>query len=277
MIYIMTALYCEAQSLIQYYHLTKAEEKKRFQVFLDEKKEICLTVTGAGSMAAAVAAASVCTSFGAGEGDFLVNYGTCAGEAAQVGQLFLCNKIVEESTGRTFYPDMVYQNHFDEKMILTGAKMSDTELSGNILYDMEAAALYQAGSYFFGPHQMSFLKVVSDSGNGAGVAKDSVKQLMEMHLESVVDYIAQLYRIQQDRKRQAAVFAQNGNEIEKLCNDLHCSKVMELSLKQYLKYCMLADIEYEAVVEVMYREEKIPCSDKREGKKCLEELKRRLL
>ena len=33
-----------------------------------------------------------------------------------------------------------------------------------VLHDMEGAAIYQAGSYWLGPHQMSFIKVISDHG-----------------------------------------------------------------------------------------------------------------
>lgn len=279
MIYIVTALYCEAKCLIQYYHLTKMEGSTRFQVFYNEEQSICLLITGTGSLVAAVAVASVCTAFGAGEGDFLVNCGICAGGKEQLGRLFLCNKLQEESTGRTFYPDILYRHDFEEKMIITGTKILNAEnIDAGVLYDLEAAAVYQAGSYFFGPHQMSFLKVVSDSGNGSGVSKEKAEQLTTAHLEEITAYITKLRCIQQNQNSQKTVLKEEqAREIEKLCDELRCSKVMELSLKQYLKYCMLAEIDYNMAVKAMYQEGSLPCHDKREGKKRLEELKRRLL
>ena len=61
MIYIFTALYHEAHCFISYYHLKRDAADTRFQVFCSEDGEICLTVTGAGEIAAAAAVASICT------------------------------------------------------------------------------------------------------------------------------------------------------------------------------------------------------------------------
>lgn len=63
---------------------------------------------------------------------------------------------------------------------------------------------------------------------------------------------------------------------EKLCADLHCSKVMGDSLRQHLRYFALTGMDVDSVIQKMYGEGMLPCKDKREGKLRFEELKRRL-
>ena len=61
---------------------------------------------------------------------------------------------------------------------------------------MEAAAIYQAGNYYYAPHQMLFLKVVTDHGTtqeaqsaGSG---EHFSQIMDRAAEEVLTFIRQL-------------------------------------------------------------------------------------
>ncbi|MDE6568236.1 MAG: spore photoproduct, partial [Lachnospiraceae bacterium] len=155
MIYLFTALYAEADLFIKKYHLEKNLENTRFQEFYQEEYGIRLTITGVGEIAAASAVSSVCSIYKPMKGDILLNIGTCAHLAGKEG-VFLCNKIIEQATGKTFYPDLLYRHTLQEETIVTGMQPYNQEehiRHGN-LYDMEAAAIYQAGSYFFAPHQI---------------------------------------------------------------------------------------------------------------------------
>lgn len=304
MIYIFTALYCEAQPFIEQYHLTKDVTSTHFQVFVNEAQEICLTITGVGNVAAAAAVAGICTKGQAGNGDWLINCGICAqqkispqvssqavgqtaeqGFDAAVGRLYLCNKIVEQTTGRTFYPDILYRHEFAEAQLVTRAKAFDGEAvraaAVPVLYDMEAAAVYQAGAYFVGPHQMTFLKVVSDNGTSEKVCVGTVRKLIEKQMPAIAAYIARLQDISKAEQLRSStggcMSAADLQFLEKLCADLHCSETMRLSLTQYLKYCVLSGITYQTAAEELYQNGKLPCRDRKEGKKCLEELKQRLL
>ena len=64
---------------------------------------------------------------------------------------------------------------------------------------------------------------------------------------------------------------------QRLSTDMHCSAVMRASVEQQLKYASLAGIDYQGVISEMYQSGKLPCRDKREGKRCFEELGRKLL
>ena len=50
MVYIFTALYCEAQIFIRQFNLTKNLENTWFQEFQNEEAHIRLTVTGVGEI-----------------------------------------------------------------------------------------------------------------------------------------------------------------------------------------------------------------------------------
>lgn len=294
MIYIITAMYAEAHVFITRFQLKKDISHTHFQVFKNEEAELCLVISGVGSVPAAVAVSSICTEYGAGQEDFLLNVGICAGilsenvnrtdNICQIGKIFLCNKIREQVTCKTFYPDILYRHGFTEAQIVTGArpyiKTDQAELASTdfYLYDMEAAAIYQAGAYYFGPHQMSFLKIVSDNGNSKNVTPGQIECLIGSNMDSISDYITHLQAIAHQEQCPKPIPEDMAQKrLEKLCLDMHCSRTMSESVRQYIRYCILAGVDYDSVIEEMYRKGQLPCKDKREGKQCFEELKERLL
>lgn len=279
MIYLFTALYCEAHIFIRHFRLAKNPENTWFQEFYNEAAGIRLTVTGVGEIAAAAAVGVICASYQPSREDVLLNVGLCAHTAGRDG-IYLCNKITERTTGKTFYPDILYRHEFREAAIVTGMRQwdggEDREKDGS-LYDMEAAAIYQAGSRFFGPHQMLFLKVVSDNGAAKQVSEKQAEYLMEKYRERILDYIGQLHEITHtDEGRENHLRQEEEALFQKLCTDLHCSKAMSDSVRQYLRYLTLEGREYDSAIRDMYEKELLPCKDKREGKLRFEELKRRL-
>lgn len=288
MIYLFTALYCEANIFIRQFHLEKNPANTQFQEFYNETAGIRLTITGVGEIAAAAAVSSICTKYRPGEEDVLLNIGTCARQKGCAG-VFICNKITEQATGKTFYPDILYKHDFKEETIVTGmlpwnskkgAAEALTVVSCGNLYDMEAAAIYQAGSYFFGPHQMVFLKTVSDGGTAKEVTAKLAEHLMEACQHMLFDFINQISAISHKdtpKESQNCFLREKEALIEKLCTDMHCSRTMRNLLEQHIRYLALSETDYSSMIQGMYREGLLPCKDKREGKLRFEELKRRLL
>lgn len=272
MVYIFTAMYCEARALIEYFHLKKELNQTRFQVFSEEDGKILLTVMGTGMVSAAVAVSSICTAYGAGQEDFLVNVGVAAARSA-TDKMVLCNKIIDLPSGKTYYPDVLYRHPFLEGAVSTVLKPV-MELSGQEgLFDMEAAAVYQAGVYFFAPHQMCFLKVASDHGiDFRKVTREQIEQILLSHVDEIAGFAMRLY----DMGKRTVSSTPKVEGFQTLCHDLHCSKTMEELLWQHLRYCALAGVDVKPVIEALYREKKLPCKDKREGKVCFDELKQRL-
>ena len=344
MIYIFTALYCEAHILIRHFDLVKNTENIWFQEFCNETAGIRLTITGVGEIAAATAVGSVCSVYRPERGDMLLNVGTCAYTADSDG-IFLCNKITEQATGRTFFPDMLYRHNFREKAVVTGmlpwnGEGNDTGLSAAVsigrscieesaaaspaypdgvreegaspafsdgvreeeaspvypdgvkeeealpavsagkLYDMEAAAIYQAGSSFFGPHQMLFLKVVSDRGAGKEVSREQIESQMEKYQDQISDFMEQIFAIthmaRKDWCGEKPLRQEDEALFQSFCTDLHCSKAMKDSVRQYIRYLSLAGTDPFLMIRDMYEKGLLPCKDKREGKLRFEEFKRRV-
>ena len=294
--------------MIREYGLKKKTDETCFPVFFDEEENILLTVTGCGMNAAAAAVMRICTKRTPQPEDFLVNIGTCAwiscGEHGvyvpddsgyqSKKKIYLCKKITEHVTGRTFYPDILYRHPFTEAEIITGAvaycvkdrmkfiKKYETSaknsVSDSFLYDMEASAVYQSGAYFFGPHQMSFLKIVTDDGNVQNMSAEVLRQSVEGVVTKISHYLDELVKIGEMKRSQYEKKASEVSEFaQRLSTDMHCSAVMRASVEQQLKYASLAGTDYQGVISEMYQSGKLPCRDKREGKRCFEELGRKLL
>ncbi len=283
MIYIFTALYCEAQIFIRQFHLKKNLMSTRFQEFDNEETGIRLILTGSGEIAAATAVGSVCTACQPKEKDILLNIGTCAQTGGSLG-VFLCNKIIEQATEKAFYPDILYHHPFSEGTIVTGMKTWNNEGDSPMalttegkLYDMEAAAIYQAGSCFFGPHQMVFVKIVSDGGAANRISERQIYNLMERYQNKLFEFVEKLCEYSHaDAGTEGDITCYREAFMTKLCADLHCSKAMRDSLAQHIHYLTLEGVEYVPVIQEMYREGLLPCKDKREGKLRFEEFKRRV-
>ena len=276
MIYIFSAFYAEAKNIIDHYGLKKEKspEMVRFDVFTNDS--IRLVITGVGEINAAAAVSNIGGAYGISPDDEILNVGCGAGFSSDIclGSIFLGNKLTEQMTGRTFYPDMLMKANFRECEIVTVARVLN-EGSDSVVYDMEAAAVYQAAAFFVGPHRMHFIKLVSDAGE---------------RIDQICGYIDILLSVggnktSIDDKTKGENMA-DGNatddtksawNINRLTSDMRCSKVMGDQLAQLIKYCRLSGIDYKAVLDEYYTNGLLPCESKREGKKCLFELKQRLL
>lgn len=298
MIYVMMALYQEAHGLIRELELKKNTAYAPFEVFDNESAGIRLVVTGVGEIAAAAATAAVCARDGADTADFLVNIGCCAAggcepadrdmdsgygaaHAAQTGDLYVCHKITEQATGKTFYPDILYRHPWKERELVTGMQPLQRAAAHGALYDMEAAAVYQAGIRFFSPDRMIFLKVVSDSGVAGQerMTAETLAGLLEQHVKAVAGFLANLWKAadEEEALRSGGILQEDEAVLEQIFAALHCSQTMRASARQYITYAALTGYDWKVELEEWYARGLLPCKDRREGKVRLEELKQVLL
>ena len=319
MIYVVTALYQEAHGFIRELELKKNTAYAPFEVFDNEHAGIRLVVTGVGEIAAAAAVAAVCARDGADTADFLINIGCCAAggcesadrgmdsgyataegaadgcesadrdmdsgygaaNATQIGDLYLCHKITELATGKTFYPDILYRHPWKERELVTGMQPLQRAAAQGVLYDMEAAAVYQAGIRFFSPDRMIFLKVVSDFGVAGQerMTAETLAGLLEQHVKEVAAFLANLRKAadEEEALRSGGILQEDEAVLEQLFAALHCSQTMRASARQYITYAALTGYDWKAELEEWYARGLLPCKDRREGKVRLEELKQVLL
>ena len=274
-----------------------------FEVFDNESASIRLVVTGVGEIAAAAATAAVCARDGADAAEFLVNIGCCAAaesadsgcepadrdmdsgygaaHAAQIGDLYMCHKITEQATGKTFYPDILYRHPWKERELVTGMQPLQRAAAHGALYDMEAAAVYQAGIRFFSPDRMLFLKVVSDFGIAGQerMTAEALTGLLEQHVKEVAAFLTNLREAadEEETLRNDGILQEDEAVLERLFAALHCSQTMRASARQYITYAALTGYDWKAELEEWYARGLLPCKDRREGKVRLEELKQVLL
>ena len=282
MVYVFCAFYGECSGLIKHYNLKKRQTDKyyRFDVFENENQPVRIILTGQGSVMAAAALSGAASFFGIKAEDAIINVGTCAGNY-EPGQVFICNKITEEATGRTFYPDMILRSSLPERELVTAPvvirksiyEYANKDSHNMVLYDMEAAAIYQAANLYVGPHRMGFVKVVSDNGDIEGLTPDFIKGLMAEAVDEIASYVDMFVADTHDMCR-AEESTQFTNQ---LCKDLHCSKVMENQVRQLIKYLSLEGTDYMTYINKLYNEGRLPAHDKKNGKVCLDEIKRELL
>lgn len=308
MVYICVALYAEAKPIIEQFQMKQLEHQGRFKVYRDEEKRYLLIITGVGQISAAIAVSHICTKYGIRDEDHLINIGSCAGKKA--GEIYLCHKI-ENQVNKVYYPDLIYTNDFQEATVKTrdyviqtyphymcdsveksrgehteescfGNKSKENEEESpldEVVYDMEAAGIYEAGSYYLGPHQMHFLKIVSDQGiNDTNIDKyDLAKHLdniIRPKLKKICTYVERLVQMSDSGKKKNILLDEEW--IEKVCKDIHATQTMSSSLRQYMKYYALQGMNYKKQFEDWYNEGKLPCRDKREGKKYFEQYKQHL-
>lgn len=315
MVYIFCAFYGECSGLIKHYNLKKRQTDKyyRFDVFENENQPVRIILTGQGSVMAAAALSGAASFFGIKAEDAIINVGTCAGDY-EPGQVFICNKITEEATGRTFYPDMILRSGMPERELVTAPvvirksihEYANKDSHNMALYDMEAAAIYQAANLYVGPHRMGFVKVVSDNGDIEGLTPDFIKGLMAEAVDEIASYVDMFVTdagnwhndrldafdklnsgknssIQQQHMEHYSLNddmcrAEESTQFtNQLCKDLHCSKVMENQVRQLIKYLSLEGTDYMTYINKLYNEGRLPAHDKKNGKVCLDEIKRELL
>lgn len=304
MIYVVTALYQEAHGFIRELELKKNTAYAPFEVFDNENAGIRLVVTGVGEIAAAAVVAAVCAQDGADAADFLINIGCCAAanagadsgcetvdsgmdsgygaaHAAQIGDLYVCHKITEQATGKTFYPDILYRHPWKERELVTGMQPLQRAAAHGALYDMEAAAVYQAGIRFFSPDRMLFLKVVSDFGIAGQerMTAEALTGLLEQYVKEVAAFLTNLWETadEEETLRNDGILQEDETVLERLFAALHCSQTMRASARQYITYAALTGYDWKAELEEWYARGLLPCKDRREGKVRLEELKQVLL
>ena len=314
MVYIFAAHKGEVEHLIK--KLSLGKRKTSFPFLQYEGEEILLTITGQGQINASVSVAATLQEEKAKKGDILLSLGSAAvilgknrtASEELMGRWFWIQKLEQESTGRCFYPDLLYKLDFPEAGLLTGDKIlertsmgdrdtvskghSDSEgvsgFSNIFLYDMESAAVFQAANFYLAPEDFFFLRCVTDFGVNPGEETDSFassslswKEKLQSLLQKEEEKVLRLIRFLQEksierRKEEEGELAFQ-QQLQSLSESLHCSFVMEKQLERLLRYAFLQGISPEEIREYLERNFGGKEGDKRAGKKAFSSLKQWIL
>ena len=171
--------------------------------------------------------------------DHITNIGICAG--ANVGEIYLCNKIHGE---KTFYPDLLIPNNLEQREITTVDHVvneDEVKAHPNMLYDQEAPIIFGRAQKCIAPHQISFLKIVSDSGiTDFEKIKKAVPKLIENKIPEIEAFISssQKFFSKIDTKEEI-------KNLEEYSELLKCTTTMKAQLAQLLRYAQISNIDVE--------------------------------
>jgi len=200
---IVTALQIEARPWIQALGLKQDHRSKRIPVYRSADGH--LAISGSGPVAAAITTTLLLQPLNTDvlREAHLFNIGLCGSSQPthELGTIMLGNCIKEFTTQRTFIPDVLARHSFAESAITTVAQpmTQANPLAANqpaTLYDMEAAGIYQAATVFLAPHQIHFLKIVSDHLENQRLDRSTVQQLLAASVAPIHAYMAAALNLQ---------------------------------------------------------------------------------
>lgn len=237
MLYILTALKCEASALAG----------------LPGK----VVITGVGGCAISTISKIELT-----PDDYVLNVGISAGK--DIGKGYLINQVISNVTGRRFYPDILFESGAEEMSITTSDKVV-TDVEDGMLYDMESSLVCDAVLKVIPHSNLAIYKVVSDSGDKFPT-KNEVTQLIRDHIDEIKK-IAELLTAKGDSKEYE--FLPEG-----IFEEMRLTQYMRNELKDIEHYCAVSGREDEllALIDRMRKEERIPVKDKKAGREVLDEI-----
>ena len=237
MLYILTALKCEASAL------TGLPGE--------------VVVTGVGGCAI-----STILKIDLKPNDYVLNVGICAG--SDIGKGYLINQVISDVTGRRFYPDILFESGAEEMSITTTSEVV-TSVEEDMLYDMESSLVCDAVLKVIPPSNLAFYKVVSDSG-GKFPTKNEVTQLIRAHL-SEIEKIAQMLVAGDSAKSYEFL-------PDSVVEEMRLTQYMRNELKDIEHYCVASGREDELLklLDKMRKEERLPVKDKKAGREVLDEI-----
>ncbi|MCF2673541.1 spore photoproduct lyase [Fusobacterium varium] len=276
MIYIAVALTVEAKPLITYFKLKKDNEIKKYQVFKNE--EITLIITGSGIMQGAIAVTYVLGNLDIGEEDIFVNLGICGAvkDSFSIGDIILCNKIINNCSKKNFYPDMLFKHKFKEGTLETffqvvDEKMEKEKIKGEIV-DMEGAGVCEAASLFFSQHQINIIKIVSDYLNTSKITAEKVMELVENKINKIADWLVERKKFNVGNKE---IFTLKEKEsIKKIEENLRLTESMYYEFLELIKYYK---IQNKSIENIILKYSDIKIKDKREGKITFERIRKEII
>lgn len=276
MIYIAVALTVEAKPLITYFKLKKDNEIKKYQVFKNE--EITLIITGSGIMQGAIAVTYVLGNLDIGEEDIFVNLGICGAvkDSFSIGDIILCNKIINNCSKKNFYPDMLFKHKFKEGTLETffqvvDERMEKEKINGEIV-DMEGAGVCEAASLFFSQHQINIIKIVSDYLNTSKITAEKVMELVENKINKIADWLVERKKFNVGNKE---IFTLKEKEsIKKIEENLRLTESMYYEFLELIKYYK---IQNKSIENIILKYSDIKIKDKREGKITFERIRKEII
>lgn len=190
MIHIICAIQCEANPVIRKLQLKKLESSRSFPMFINSNAGISLTISGIGKLNASAATAFIHGKLDTTASDAWLNIGTAGHRSMEPGRALLASRILDESTGQVWYPQIVFPPPCPLQKLKTLEKPS-TDYQDD-MFDMEAAGFYTSAIKFSTSELIHCLKIISDNAEHPADKPD--KNLCENLVQKNLDIINQVIK-----------------------------------------------------------------------------------
>jgi hypothetical protein len=226
-VYIFTALPCEAKPLIAHFKLKKETSITPFAIY--SNGAIRLTVSGLGKSAMAAAVAYTYALFPTDKLAVMLNIGVAGHKDHALGTLFAAEKITDQDSNKSYYPQLVAELPFLTQQITT-VSLPQLDYNTEPLYDMEASAFYETAVRFSSSELIQSLKVISDNKNNAieQITAVKVSGWIQEHLGAIEQCIKNLQALASECKELEL------NEYVKITQQWRFSHNEALQLKRLL-------------------------------------------
>ena len=265
MILIATAMRVEAKPLIKRLKLRYVSNTNP-AIYAND--EFALVLTGVGGIRAA-AAIGYC--FGKLDSvAVVVNVGVAGCVNAEVGEVFVANKLRDCTTNRVRFPDMMMRFELPEATLATHATVQ-SKGSADELVDMEGFAIFDAATVFLPPHRIVILKIVSDLIDGSLPGASDIENIVEGATSAITTALTVTSNLPEDA---TDPLKDHVDVVNALANNLRLTVAQRARLKNVMRDRLtnrsttLPDLN-EFVNE--------PVATKREGKMRFEKLEEKLL
>lgn len=199
MLIIHTALHAEAKSLISELSLKRRHDISEFSCF--ENEDIFLIESGIGRVAAATAVGWCHATMSAANSNHSplawLNVGIAGHASAELGSLYIANKITDDATGKNFYPSQLDKLDI-ARTALKSFDQPSTDYKDDFLVDMEASAFFSAANRFSSIELIQCMKIVSDNAAHPAerMTEKQVEQLLQPHTASILLMVEHLLAMQ---------------------------------------------------------------------------------
>lgn len=188
-VFIFCALHCEAKPVIDFLELKKLQPPGAFEIY--RRPNLYLTITGIGKANMAAGVGYTLALDQAETPITLLNIGIAGHKSAELGGLFLAEKITDADTTKSHYPQRVPYTLCASQVLITVSQPQTDYAAEHTLYDMEASAFYEIASRFTSSELIMTLKIVSDNAQSSiqNIHPKKVSDWVASHLETIQQVI----------------------------------------------------------------------------------------
>lgn len=226
MLYIVTALSCEAKPLISYYKLKSLNNSLSFPVYISDK--ITLIISGVGKISSASSVSYLQGLYNAQkELNSWINIGIAGHEHFPIGTGILAHKVSDSGSERSWYPypPPLFKVPLKSAWIITYDQVTN-QYPKDAAADMEASGFYSTASRFSTLEFVHCYKIISDNAknHSKNIHKKAVENLIEKQMGNIDSIVSAILSMEEKEKASFCFPKKNHLFLEKwhfTCSERH--------------------------------------------------------